>query len=54
MTEFKPCVDLPDYSKWTHTQLVAAATNYHNQMVVMYEMIQSLRVEMKNKEASKC
>lgn len=44
-----PCVDLPDYSKWTHAQLVAASTNYHQQLVVMYNMIQSLRLELKTK-----
>lgn len=44
---FTPCQDLPAYATWTHDQLVAAATNYHNQLVQMHQTIQALRLELK-------
>jgi hypothetical protein len=44
---FTPCTDLPAYATWTHDQLVAAATNYHNQLVQMHQTIQALRLELK-------
>lgn len=48
---FTPCRDLPAYATWTHAQLVAAAKNYHNQLVAMHNTIQQLRLELKDKES---
>ena len=52
MTFTGPCQDLPSYATWTHDQLVAAAINYHNQMLKMHNTIQALRLELMKKESS--
>ena len=49
---FKPATDLPDYSTWTHAQLVAACANYHEQLIQMHNTIQDLRLALKNKEST--
>jgi len=49
---FKPTTDLPDYTKWNHAQLVAAATNYHEQLIAMNATIEALRLALKAKEST--